>query len=420
ALVPMFKGAPSLSDALRAGATNTTGGRRDGRLRDVLVITQVVVAFVLLIGAGLMTRSLVKLQQVDGGYVTRGILTGRIDLDWVRYTNRNLVSQFAEALKARMVGQPGVMSVGLSSDFPLNNGQPSKQPFLIRGVEPSENDGGPQSDVTIVDADYFRTMGVSLVRGRAFSDADRDTLAYPVIVSQRLASRYWKDAEPLGREVSIDRGRSWHPIVGVVGDVKQNGLQYDFSDEIYLPFSAQPAGDIRVLVRTTVDPQTLAATLRTAVREIDDKQPLSEVQTLERLRGLSLSEPRVTTALMMAFAILAMVITAGGLTGVVSYSVNQRINEIGIRVALGARPASIVSLVLKEGITVVAIGLLIGVAGALASARLLSRLLYAVAPTDPTTFAAVALGLLAVAALASYLPARRALRVDPVEALRKV
>jgi predicted permease len=420
AIVPMLKNGPSLSDALRAGAANTTGSRHDGRLRDLLVIAQVVVAFVLLIGAGLMTRSLVKLQRVDGGYVTRGILTGRIDLDWSRYTNRALVAQFAEGLKTRMAAQPAVASVGLSSDFPLNNGQPSQQPFLIRGVEPGENDVGPQSDITVVDADYFRTIGVSLVRGRTFTDADRDTLAYPVIISQRLATKYWAKSDPIGQEISINRGRTWHPVVGIVADVKQNGLQYDFSDEIYLPFSAQPAGDIRVLVRTNADPQGLAPALRAAVRELDDKQPVSEVQTLERLRGISLSEPRVTTALMMAFAILAMLITAGGLTGVVSYSVSQRINEIGIRVALGARPVSIVSLVLKEGVTVVAIGLAIGVASAIAASRLMARLLYSVTPTDPATFFAVATGLLAVAALASYLPARRALRVDPVEALRKV
>jgi len=200
--------------------------------------------------------------------------------------------------------------------------------------------------------------------------------------------------------------------------VKQNGLQHDISDEIYLPYSVIPASDIRVLVRTQSDPLALAPKIRSAVKEIDDKQPIVQVQTLEQLRGQRLSEPRVTTALLIAFAILAMVITAAGLGGVVAYGVNQRLNEIGIRVALGARPMSVLSLVVKQGMTIVAIGLAIGVAGALASTRLIGGLLYAVGPNDAVTYIGVALALLGVAGLASYLPARRALRVDPVQALR--
>ena len=418
ALVPLARRAPSLSDALRAGAVTTTGAHGEGRMRDTLVVVQVAVAFVLLIGAGLMARSLVKLQRVDGGYETSNVLTARIDLNWTRYTNREIVRQFADGLMSRLEGQPGVQSVAFSSDFPLNNGQPSSQPFLIRGLEPRENDVGPQSDVTVVSADYFRTIGVPLVRGRVFTAADRDTLNTPVVISQRLASKYWGGKDPIGQELSISRGRSWQTIVGIVGDVKQNGLQHDISDEIYLPYSVIPASDIRVLVRTHADPLALAPRIRAAVKEIDDKQPIVQVQTLEQLRGQRLSEPRVTTALFVAFAILAMVITAAGLGGVVAYGVNQRLGEIGIRVALGARPISVLSLVVRHGMTIVAVGLAIGVAGALASTRLIGGLLYAVGPNDVATYVGVALALLGVACLASYLPARRALRVDPVQALR--
>jgi putative ABC transport system permease protein len=387
-------------------------------MRDILVVVQVAVAFVLLIGAGLMARSLIKLQRVDGGYETSGVLTARIDLNWTKYTNREIVRQFADGLMLRLVGQPGVQSVAFSSDFPLNNGQPSSQPFLIRGDEARSNDAGPQSDVTIVSANYFKTIGIPLVRGRVFTEADLDTLNTPVIISQRLASTYWKGKEPLGKQLSVNRGRSWQTVVGIVGDVKQNGLQHDISDEIYLPYSVTPASDIRVLVRTHGDPLAIAPKVRAAVKELDDQQPIVQVQTLEQLRGQRLSEPRVTTALLIAFAILAMVITAAGLGGVVAYGVNQRLNEIGIRVALGARPLSVLSLVVKQGMTIVAIGLTIGVVAAIASTRLITGLLFAVGPNDAPTYIGVAAALLAVAGLASYLPARRALHVDPVQALR--
>jgi putative ABC transport system permease protein len=418
ALVPLMRNAPPLSDTLRAGAVTTTGGRADGRMRDILVVVQVAVAFVLLIGAGLMARSLVKLQRVDGGYQTAGILTGRIDLNWTRYTSTALVTEFAQGLTSRLAGQPGVLSVALSSDFPLNNGRPSSQPFLIKGLEPRENDAGPQSDVTVVSGDYFKTIGVPLVRGRLFTDADRDTSNVPAVIGQRLAATHWAGKDPIGQQVSINRGRSWQTIVGVVGDVKQGGLQHDITDEIYLPYSVLPTGDIRVLVRTQGDPMAMAPKLRAAVKDLDDKQPLVQVQTLEQLRGQRLSEPRVTTALLVAFAILAMVITAAGLGGVVAYGVNQRLNEIGIRVALGAKPMNVLSLVVRHGMSIVAVGLAIGVAGALGTTRLIGGLLYAVGPNDVVTYVGVAAALLAVAGLASYLPARRALKVDPVQALR--
>jgi len=418
ALVPLVRSAPSLSDTLRAGSVTTTGARSEGRMRDTLVVVQVAVAFVLLIGAGLMARSLVKLQRVDGGYETAGVLTARIDLNWTKYTNQEIVKQFAAGLMSRLTGQPGINSVALSSDFPLNNGQPSSQPFLIRGVEPREGDPGPQSDVTIVSADYFKTIGVPLLRGQLFTDAERDTVNTPVVISQRLATTYWSEKDPIGQQLSVNRGRRWQTIVGVVGDVKQAGLQHDITDEIYLPYSVTPAGDIRVLVRTRGDPQAIAPKVRAAVKELDEQQPIVQVQTLEQLRGQRLSEPRVTTALLIAFAILAMVITAAGLGGVVAFGVNQRLNEIGIRVALGARPLSVLSLVVKQGMTIVAIGLAIGVAGAIASTRLITGLLFAVGPNDVPTYIGVAVALLAVAGLASYLPARRALRIDPVQALR--
>jgi putative ABC transport system permease protein len=418
AMVPLARQAPSLSDALRAGASTSTGTRGEGRARDVLVMLQVAVAFVLLIGAGLMARSLIKLQRVDGGYQTSGVLTARVDLNWTRYTSAPLVQEFAGGLMSRLTGQPGIVAVAFGSDFPMNSGVPSSQPFRIRGQEVAENDPGPQSDVTVVSGDYFKVIGVPLLRGRVLSDADRDTSNVPVVIGQRLAATYWAGKDPIGEQITIDRGRHWLTIVGVVGDVRQNGLAQDISDEIYLPFSARPTSDIRVLVRAMGDPLAVAPRIRAAVKELDDKQPVVSVQTLEQLRGIRLSEPRVTTILLISFAVLALVITAGGLGGVVAYSVNQRLSEIGIRVALGAKPMNVLSLVVKQGLGIVAIGLAIGVVAALASSRLIGGLLFAVGPNDVPTYIGVAAALLAVAGLASYLPARRALQVDPVQALR--
>jgi putative ABC transport system permease protein len=419
ALLPLARSSPALSSALREGAVSTTGSRRDVRLRDVLVLVQVAVAFVLLIGAGLMVRSLVKLQRVDGGYETTGVLTARVDLNWSRYNTQPLVLDFANGLMARLAGQPGVISVAFSNDFPLLNGAPSAQPFLVRGMEPRDGTPGPTADLTTVSPEYFRTIGVPLLKGSGFPPVS-DTANPTVIVSQRLAETHWPARDPVGQQISLNQGRRWFTVAGVVGDVRQNGLAQGIQDQIYLPYGVFPASDIRVLVRTAGDPLAFAATLRQAVKQLDDKQPIVSVQTLDQLRGQRLSEPRVTTVLLLAFAILSLVITAGGLGGVVAYGVNQRMNEIGIRVALGAKPFDVLASVMRQGLVIVVIGLVVGLAGAVAATRLISGLLYSVAPNDVATYAGVAATLLGVALFAAYLPARRALKVDPIRALRGI
>jgi predicted permease len=417
ALTPVGR-SPALSIALRDGAVSTSAGRREGRLRDALVTAQVALAFVLLIGAGLMVRSLVALQRVDGGFETSNVMTARVDLNWSRYTTDPVILQFADGLMHRLRGQPGVQTVAFSSDFPLLNGQPSTQPFQIRGRElASPNDPGPQSDVTVASAEYFKTIGVPLLRGELYSDSDRDTVDVPVVISKRLAETWWAGSDPLGGELSFN-GRRWFRVVGVVGDVHQNGPSNSVADQIYLPYFVFAPSDIRVLMRTTAEARSVIPTLRTAVRELDDKQPLTSTQTLDELRGQRLSEPRTTTVLLLSFAVLALAITAGGLGGVVAYGVNQRVNEIGIRVALGAKPGQVLASMMKQGMVIVTVGLGVGVAGALALSRLMSTLLFAVEPNDLLTYVGVAGALLGVALFASWIPARRALRVDPVQALR--
>ena len=427
ALTPVRRSRRSLAAALRAGAATATLSRDDGRVRSILVGVQVAVAFVLLVGAGLMVRSLLRLQGIDGGYVTTNVISARVDLDWTRYANpavrtdqTPLVLGFMDRLLARLASQPGVVSVALASNIPLNRAQPFQAPFQIRGQDVAA-ERLPKADLTVVSSGYFQTIGIPLLRGSVFSDAARDTAQQTVLVSERLARINWPGKDPIGQQISIDNGGHWLTIGGVVGDVHQNGLSKDITDEIYLPlFNPQNIGtDTRVVVRTAGDPTPMGNAIRAAVREIDSRQPVASIQTLEQLRGATLSEPRVTTALLLSFAVLALVITGAGLAGVIAYGVTQRTNEIGVRVALGAERSSIVWLVMRQGLAIAAVGLAVGVVLSLAVTKLMSSLLFATPPTDLLTFAVVALALIGVAALACAVPARRALEIDPLQALRR-
>jgi putative ABC transport system permease protein len=276
----------------------------------------------------------------------------------------------------------------------------------------------PKTDVTVVSSNYFKTVGIPLLRGRVFSDAERDTANVPALISQRLATANWPGRDAVGQQISLNGGRRWLTIVGVVGDVRQNGLSQEITDEVYLPYMITTTSDIRVLVRTSADPTPMGKAIRAAVRESDPKQPVVSVQTLEDVRGGRLTEPRVTTALLASFAILALVITAAGLAGVIAYGVNQRLSEIGIRLALGAEGNSVVWLVMRQGLVLVVVGLVAGLATSLGVTRLMSGLLYDTPATDSGTFAGVAVMLVAIASVACLLPARRALKVDPVQALK--
>ena len=418
ALAPLVRRRVDLAAELRASSAATTGTRSDSRIRAVLVAAQVAVAFVVLVGAGLLVRSLTELQRVDGGYDVRNVLTARVDLNWSRYRTNQQVLAFADRLMARLSAQPGVSSVALASDFPLNVAQPSTIPFTIRGRASDDDQPPPRSDATVVSPEYFKSVGIPLLRGRAFAASDRDSSAAVAIIGRRLAATFWPDADPLGAEVSIDRGEHWLRVIGVVGDVRQNGPAQAESDEIYIPFARNPSSDMRVLIRTNGTPESFAPALKTAVAELDPLQPVVAIQSLEELRGARLAEPRVTTVLMTAFALVALLITAGGLAGVVAHAVSRRVNEIGIRVALGASSREVLWLVLRGSATVILVGLAIGAVAATALSRVIAGLLFTVSPRDPLTFGAVGSLLVMVAAIACLLPARRATRVDPAEALR--
>ena len=420
AAIPFIQAARrrNVADALRQGNTGAMASRGEHRLRNALVVAQVGLAFVMLVGAGLIARSLVALSRVDAGFELRNVLTAQLTLNFTKYNNTQLSGNFGEALLDRLNGMPGVSSVALASTLPLGAGRPQNVRFEIEGISGTDERSLPRSDATSVSPGYFRTVGIPLLRGRDFIRADRDTLSPPAIVSQRLAKTYWGGRDPIGTRISADSGKHWMTIVGVVGDVRMQGLDQDVTDEIYVPLVSSGSLGLRVFLRTVGAMPPVVTALRAAVHEVDPQQPVSAIQTLEQVRGAQLAEPRLTTVLLLVFAVVALVLTATGLAGVIGYGVSQRLPEIAIRVALGATSARVLMLVMRQGLAIVIVGLMVGLLVAAEGSRLVAKLLFHVAPTDAVTYVCVAAVILSTATVACFLPSRRALRADPARVFR--
>src|SRR5436305_5566096 len=419
-----FGSLPALSrhdpaEALKEGGERATGGAGGLRPRNLLIAVQLAVSFTLLLGAGLTLRRLFNLHQVDPGFHADNVLTAGLQLDWTRYKTEEKQRVFHRALLSRLRALPGVTAAAVASTFPLNEAQqPWNAEMRIEGSPLPANQAAPLIDLRVASSDYFATIGVPVVRGRAFSDRDDAGAPEVVVVNQSMARHYWGNADPVGRRISFDKGETWRTIVGVVGDVKQYGLDRAPSDEVYRPFLQFPLGGGSIVLRTTGRDAELERALRTAVYAIDPQTPVYGVQTLAEARTQSLASPRLTALLLALFAVVALAITAAGVAGLVAFSVSRRTHEIGIRMALGALPGEVLWMVLRQGALLVLVGLSLGAAGALALTRWMSGLLFEVGPADPLTFLAVALMLLAVAALASWVPARRATAIQPMVALR--
>jgi putative ABC transport system permease protein len=417
-LLPALWTRASLVGSLKEGGEQTTTGRRGTRVRGALIVGQIAVSFVLLVGAGLMIRSLVKLQRVDPGFNPQNVLTARIDLNWSKYANGAKVKTFSDALLQQLSATPGVRSVAVASRVPLNGATPASTSMQIEKHPVPAGQPGPAADQRIVSQDYFSTVGMSILRGRAFTVADAREHSDAAIINQAMARRYWGREDPIGTRVSLDGGDHWLTIVGVVGDVKQYGLDRDAANELYQPWEALPIRDMRVAVRTVGDAGALGERVRDVVRRLDPAQPVVSVETLEQFRDDALASPRLTTILLVLFAAIALAVAATGLLGVIAFSVSQRTHEIAIRMALGAARARVLTLVVGQGLTLVTGGLALGLLGALGLANVMTSLLFDVGPTDPLTFVVVAVVLFAVAVLASLVPAGRATRISPIVALR--
>jgi len=420
AAVPFLQGARrhNVADALRQGNTGAMASRGDHRLRNALVVAQVALAFVMLVGAGLIARSLMELSRVDAGVEVRNVLTARVTLNFTKYNTAQLNRNFASELLDRLNGMPGTSSVALASTLPLGNRQVQNLRFQIEGLTSANNANALRADATSISPGYFHTVGVPLLRGRDFTTADRDTNTPPAIVSQRLAKSYWGTRDPIGTRISPDSGKHWLTVIGVVGDVRMTGLDKDVTDEVYVPLLATGSGDMRVFLRTTGPMPPVANALRSAVHGIDAQQPVSAVETLEQVRGAELAEPRLTATLLIVFSLVALALTATGLVGVIGYGVTQRLPEIAIRMALGATASRVLVLVMRQGLAIVVVGLALGLAATLAGSSLVAKLLFHVAPTDAATYAGVGLVILATAGVACWVPSRRALGADPARVFR--
>jgi putative ABC transport system permease protein len=405
---------------MKDGAPHSTAGRGRSRTRSLLVVWQIAFSLVLLIGAGLLLRSLLKLQQVDPGFVPNRVLAMSVDINWSKYKGRPAQREISKRLIEKIQSQPGVLSVAISSSFPLDpdNADGGTNSFRIEGRELRPGESPRLASARTASPDYFKTLGIRLMEGRTFTASDNEKARLAAIINQSLAQHYWKNESPIGRRISFDNGDSWDTIVGVVGDVKEFGPEKPAGDEAYLSLDQTPMMG-SLLARTDRDPLLLANQLRQAIREIDPQTAIPNVETLEQARHDAVASPRILANLLAIFAGLALVIAAAGVGGMLALAVNQRWNEIGIRIALGAKPRDVAGMIIRQGMTLVVAGLAVGILAAAALTRMMQSLLFEVQPFDPITFAGVSLTLALVALIACYLPARRALRVDPLLALRQ-
>ncbi len=423
--------APALSSArsnlnlvLRSGGRGGTGGRARSRLRDVLLVCEVASSAALLIGAGLLIRSLVRLQEVDPGFRTDHVLTLQLSLPPARYSGLQ-VGLFYERLLQRVAGLPGVQTAGVCRFLPLS-GHDIGLNFQIEGQPHLRDADQPRAFYRTASGGYFAALGIPLLRGRVFDDRDNQHTPKVAIVNEIAARRYWPGENPIGKRVlsGLDEDQ-WSTIIGVVGDVKHSGLDAGADPEMYYHYLQVPPeamnlteGTVALAIRTSADPAAMTSSVRGELRTLDPSLPVFNVQTMQDLLYGSVAQPRFRTFLISMFAGLALALAALGLYGVVAYSVSQRTTELGIRVALGAQPGSILKLVVFRAAGLASIGLVIGIAATLAGSRVLSRFLFGVRTTDPITLGVTCLIILLVAVTASLVPALRAARVDPAIALR--
>ena len=416
--VPALSGKLTDVSSLREGARATQSRHAT---RSALIVVQVAASFMLLIGAGLTIRSLLKLQQVDPGIDTENILTMRIDLNFTKYPSppSTVRPELWERIEEEIRNRPGVTRVGGAATFPLNERGPFSGSLTISGRELPPDVSQPTVDVRVATPDYFATVGQAVVSGRPFRRSDRMGQNRVVIINQTMARHYWPGANPLGARLSGDDGQTWQTVVGVVADTRQQ-LNENFKDEVYVPMFQTTQLSTMWLVRSNVEPETMAREIRAAVHSVDPEQPVDNFRTLADVRSASIAPRKLTATLLGLFGLLALVITATGIAGVIAFSVNQRTQEFGVMMALGAPRFNVLAMVLRQGLQLVLIGLAIGLAGALVLTRMLTTMLFGIEPTDGITFVAVSMVLIAVAALACLVPAKRAASVDPMIALRAV
>jgi putative ABC transport system permease protein len=421
-LVPAWRsGVADVHASLKEGSRGSSSGVRHHQLRNALVIAEVALALVLLVGAGLLTQSVRRLQQVDLGFDPNRLLTFRVELGWAAYGTLEKTTTFHRRVLERLSALPGVRAVTFDTNLPMSGKPRDAQAVRLFGQSPDQEAQNPYANLHQIGPAYFATMGISMRSGREFSEMDRPVSVPAAIVSRRLADRLWPGQEPLGQRLQFSdtaQPDTWLTVVGVSESVLHHELDGEPGLDLYRPFTQSSTAGPYYVLRTNGDPQVLANAATAIIGATDPNQSFLDVQMMEARLANRMWQRRLSGALFGSFAGLALILAAIGLYGVLSYLVTQQTREIGVRLALGAAPRAVMGMVVRRGLTLAVAGVSIGLVLAFGLARLVAGLLYEVSPGDPLTFAGVTVGLLAIVVLASVLPARRAMRVDPIIALR--
>jgi putative ABC transport system permease protein len=403
-----------INESLKEAGRSSGNAPSRHRARRLLVVSEVALSLILLVGAGLMIKSFIHVLQVKPGFQTEAIQSVRLTLPPAKYPEKKQQGEFFHSLIAELQATPGVETVGAISRLPLTPGN-SDRDLEIEG-RAKETDG-TIADYRVVSPNYFRTIGIPLLRGRDFTEQDNAGAPGTVIINEQLAQKVFAGIDPIGKRLRVDGDEEWLEIIGVSGNVKHFGLDTPTNSEIYVSYQKFPWPFMSIVTRSKGG-ASLANEIKNAVWRIDRDQPVSEIVTMDLLISRSVADRRLNMLLLGIFAAVSMLLAAIGIYGVISHSVTQRTHEIGLRMALGARTSDVIKLVLKNGMTPALLGVVLGLVGAFALTRLMAKLLFGVTPTDALTFGSVALALMVVALFACYLPARRAAKTDPLVALR--